>query len=252
MRRLEGRRVLVTRPADDIGKLSELLGAEGAEVIEAPAIEILPLDHTDELDTALHDLAAGGFEWISFSSPRAVDAVAARVAALGLPRRVPAKVAAVGPATAERLLAAEFVVNVVADPHTTEALAEAIPRGSGRVLLPRADIAPSHLEKLLEARGWEPVRVDAYRTGVPLSLPEAAADALDAGEVDVLVFTSGSTVRGFVRMAGVRPGPRVVCIGPVTEATAREVGFSVDAVASPHTVDGLVAAVIDVLGGADR
>src|SRR5207247_11053201 len=121
-------------------------------------------------------------------------------------------------------------VDLVADPHTTEALAEAFPNGEGRVLFPRADIAPEGLEDRFRERGWTPVRVDAYRTRYPDALPEEARAALDEGSVDAIVFTSSSTVEGFVRMAGVRREPSVVCIGPVTADAAGRAGFGVDAV----------------------
>ena len=131
-----------------------------------------------------------------------------------------------------------------------------MPTGTGRVLLARADIAPDGLEGALSAKGWTPVRVDAYRTRPAGRLPAEARRALDDGRVDAVTFTSASTVEGFVRAAGQgaldrRAGggrrPRVICIGPVTSRHARAAGWRVDAVARPHTVEGLVAAVERVL-----
>ena len=240
---LEGRTILVTRPVRDAGELASKLRERGAEVIESPAIEIVELEDTTELDRAIRQLGAGDFAWVSFTSPRAVGAVCERLHGFGLPPRTPAKIAAVGPATAESLADAGVGVDLVADPHTTDALAEAFPDGEGRVLLPRADIAPEGLEDRLRAKGWTPVRVDAYRTRYPDALPDEARRALEEGRVDAVVFTSSSTVEGFVRLAGVPPETRVVCIGPVTADAARHAGFSVDAVAEPHTVDGIVRAV---------
>jgi uroporphyrinogen-III synthase len=240
---LAGRRILVTRPSDEAGSLSERLRAEGAEPIEAPAIEILPVLDRVPLDEGIRGLVGGVFEWVAFTSVRAVDAVLDRMLLAAPDARIRARVAAVGPATARRLQASGVPVDVVAEPHTTEALAAVFPRGEGRVLLPRADIAPDGLEDELAAKGWTPVRVDAYHTRFPKELPEGARRALDEDRVDAVAFTSSSTVEGFVRMAGVREGPRVVCIGPVTAEAARRAGFTVDAVASPHTIDGLVKAL---------
>ena len=240
---VRGRTILVTRPADDAGDLAGRLRERGALVFEAPAIEILDLDDTAELDRAVRGLAAGAFAWVSFTSPRAVDAVLAGLRRFGLPPRLPAHVAAVGPATARRLGDASVPIELLADPHTTDAMAEGFPSGEGWVLLPRADIAPEGLEDRLRAKGWTPVRVDAYRTRYPDALPDEARRALEEGRVDAVVFTSSSTVEGFVRLAGVPPETRVVCIGPVTADAARHAGFSVDAVAEPHTVDGIVRAV---------
>jgi uroporphyrinogen III methyltransferase / synthase len=243
-RSLAGRTILVTRPRDDEARsLADRLRERGAAVIEAPTIEIVPLDDSSELDEAVRELAAGGFSWVSFSSPRAVDTVLDRLHSFGLPPRLPAKIAAVGPATAERLRSAGIETDFLADPHTTSALADAFPTGHGRVLLPRADLASEDLEDACRAKGWTPVRVTAYRTRFPEQLTTEAREALEGGGVDAIVFTSASTVRGFVQTAGVPNGPRVVCIGPVTTEAAERAGFTVDAVAEPHTVDGIVRAV---------
>jgi uroporphyrinogen III methyltransferase/synthase len=127
---------------------------------------------------------------------------------------------------------------------TTAAIARAFPRGSGRVLCARADIAPEGLESALASKGWDPLRVDAYRTRFPRSLPKDARDALRSGTVDAVTFTSASTVRGFVgALSGLRGNPKVVCIGPVTSRAARAHGLTVAAVAKPHTMVGLVAAL---------
>ena len=132
--------------------------------------------------------------------------------------------------------------------YTTAGLARAFPRGSGRVLCARADIAPQGLEDALAAKGWSPTRVDAYRTRMPRSPPAEARDALRAGEIDAVTFTSASTVRGFVGALGRVAGtPKVVCIGPVTAKEARAHGFEVHAVARPHTTDGVVDALARVL-----
>jgi uroporphyrinogen-III synthase len=240
---LAGKRVVVTRPADDAGELAEMLRTEGAEVLEAPAIEILPAAATGPLDEAVADLCEGGFAWVVFSSPRAVDAVCERMDRLGYRRGVAAMIAAVGPATAAALVEAGFHVHLVADPHTTEALAEEFPAGRGRVLLPRADIAPSGVEEALAAKGWTPVRVVAYRTGLSATLPDDVSSALAAGRVDAVTFSSASIVRGFARLTGERDGFAAVCIGPVTARAAREEGFSVAATAEPHTIPGLVEAL---------
>jgi uroporphyrinogen III methyltransferase/synthase len=240
---LEGRTVLITRPVEDSSELAAKLRELGARVIEAPTIEIVALEDTTELDRAIRALAAGEFAWVSFTSPRAVDAVLDAMRRFGLPPRLPSKVAAVGPATAGKLGEAGVTVDLLADPHTTEALAEQFPSGEGQVLFPRADIAPEGLEERFREKGWTPVRVDAYLTRYLDAFPEEAEKALGDGGVDAVVFTSSSTVEGFVRMAGVRREPSVVCIGPVTADAAARAGFWVDEVAEPHTVDGIVRAL---------
>jgi uroporphyrinogen-III synthase len=250
MKPLDGRVVLVTRPADDAGELIWLLEQHGATAIAAPSIEIVPM-RSVRLSRALDEVVSGGFAWITLTSPRTVDVLAGSLR----PRELRAKVAAIGEGTREAFRRwARREPDLVPRTFTTSALARAFPRGSGRVLCPRADIAPEGLEDALAAKGWDPVRVDAYRTRMPRSLPPEARSALRAGTVDAVTFTSASTVRGFVRALGsVKGNPRVVCIGPVTAREARAHGFVVHAVARPHTLEGLVDAIARVLsprGGA--
>jgi uroporphyrinogen-III synthase len=237
---LAGRTVLVTRPIDRSDALVRALEQRGATAIVAPAIEIVP-SRTAALVRALSELADGRFEWITITSPAVVEVLAARLR----PRDVQAKVATVGEGSGDAFLRwARREPDLVPRAFTTAALARAFPRGAGRVLCPRADIAPEGLEAALSAKGWTPTRVDAYRTRLPRSLPPEARAALREGRVDAVTFTSASTVRGFVGALGpVRGSPKVVCIGPVTAREARERGFRVSAVARPHTVEGLVAAV---------
>ena len=240
MKPLAGRTVVVTRPLPEAEALARLLERRGATAIVAPAIELVPV-RTAALTRALGELADGAYAWVTLTSPRTVDVLAEHLT----PRTLRAKVAAVGDGTAERFRAwSRREPDLVPKAFTTAALGRAFPRGRGRVLTPRADVAPQGREDALERKGWSPTRVDAYRTRMPRTLPAEARAALRGGAVDAVTFTSASTVRGFVRAIGVVKGnPKVVCIGPVTAREAREHGLRVHAVADPHTVDGLVAAV---------
>ena len=245
-RPLEGFVVLVTRPRHLAAELAGPLEARGATVLVAPAIHISRAPPAP-LHRAAEELAGGAFEWVVFTSRAGVEAV---LEVLRPRRSIAARVAAVGEGTADALRAWGVRPAAVPPTFTTEALGRAMPLGSGRVLLARADIAPDGLEEALAAKGWTPIRVDAYRTETARSLPAEARRALDRGEVDAITFTSASTVRGFVRLAGVPQGPKIVCIGPVTAEEARLAGMSVDAVAQPHTIEGLVAALERLLGPA--
>ena len=238
---LEGKTVLVTRPAERSGRLVKLLDQKGARAIVAPTIALRPV-RSAALAAALRDLAGGGYAWLVLTSPATIATLAERLAG---PREVRASVAAVGDGTAEA-----FRRWTRRDPDlrprtfTVAALARAFPRGEGRVLCPRTDIAPDGLEGALAAKGWKADRVDAYRTVFPRKLPSEATHALAEGEVDAITFTSASTVRGFVGALGrVRGLPKIVCIGPVTAAEARAHGLLVHAVADPHTTDGLADAL---------
>ena len=239
------RTVIVTRPQEQAAELVRQLERRGATVIVAPAIEIVSV-RTVALTRALRHLADGRFDWVTITSPRTVDVFREHLT----PRDVRARVAAIGDGTAEAFRRwTRRDPDLVPKTFTTSSLARAFPRGDGRVLCARADVAPEGLEDALASKGWHPVRVNAYRTRFPRSLPTDARDALRRGDVDAVTFTSASTVRGFVRALGaVRGAPKVVCIGPVTAKAARGHGLTVHAVAKPHTVEGLVAAVERALG----
>ena len=244
--------MLVTRPRAQAGGLVELLERRGARAIVAPAIRLAPAP-ARQLDAVVDRILLGEFEWVVLTSQAGVEAVLGRLDARGQ-RFAGARVAAVGEGTAAALRRHRIRPALVPARFTTEALGRAMPRGTGRLLLARADIAPEGLDAALERKGWSVERLDAYRTRSASGVPVAARRALVAGTVDALTFTSASTVRGFLRLAGGlfrhpaaatagRRPPRVVCIGPVTAAEARALGLRVHAVADPHTIEGLVAAV---------
>jgi uroporphyrinogen-III synthase len=241
---LAGRTIVVTRAADDSAELVAELRRRGAAAILAPAIEIVPV-RSAALTKALRELAAGRFAWITLTSKHAVETLGDRLR----PSDVKARVAAIGDGTADAFRAwSRREPDLVPRTFTTAGLARAFPRGTGAVLCARADVAPEGLEDALAAKGWSPVRVDAYRTRTPRALPAEARGALSGGSVDAVTFTSASTVRGFVAQLGeVRGTPKVICIGPVTAKEARAHGFTVHAVARPHTVEGLITALERVL-----
>jgi uroporphyrinogen-III synthase len=240
-RTLAGRTILVTRPAEQARPLVRELERRGARVIVAPTIRIVPA-RSAALTAALKQLAAGEFDWITLTSRATVDVLLDR---LGSPRDVRANVAVIGDGTAEAFRRwTRRDPDLQPSTFTTAALARAFPRGSGRVLCARADIAPAGLEDALARKGWDPVRVDAYRTIFARSLPREVRRSIMWDEVDVVTFTSASTVRGFAGVLGRRYGSFVAaCIGPVTAREARSQGFPIRRVASPHTIEGLVAAI---------
>jgi uroporphyrinogen-III synthase len=240
---LAGRTILVTRPVDRVQRFVNLLDQRGATVIAAPSIALKPV-RSAELTRALRDLASGGFAWIVLTSPATVRMLDERLSG---PTDVRASVAAIGEGTAAAYARwSGREPELLPKTFTVGGLARAFPRGNGRVLCARADIAPEGLEDALAAKGWGPTRVDAYRTVFPKTLPRAASNALADGDVDAITFTSASTVRGFLQALGAKAiagRPKVVCIGPVTARQARDAGMTVHAVADPHTTDGLVAAL---------
>lgn len=255
MRRvLDGRRILVTRPRDD-GRLRRLLEAEGAEVVEFPTIRITPAADYGPLDAALGRLAQ--YAWIVFTSRNGVAAVVDRLAALGsTPAALArARLAVIGPGTAEALREHGLRGELSPDEFRAEALVAAFARHDlrgVRVLLPRAAVARDVLPDGLRALGAAVDVVAAYRTELEdAHAPEILA-AVRAGRIDAMTFTSSSTVRHFLRLAGpdvpaALEGVLVACIGPVTAETARASGLRVAAVAATYTLPGLVDALCTAL-----
>jgi uroporphyrinogen-III synthase len=247
---LSGRRVVVTRPEEQAEGLCSRLRALGAEPVEFPVIAIAPPEPGGPLDQALARLSS--YDWLIFTSVNGVECFWARLAApealAAGPVRFPAaKVAAIGPATAAALRRRGVQVCLVPAEYRAEAILDEIGDVAGQViLLPRADIARPALADGLRARGAQVDEVPAYHT-VPATPAAAALDALRAG-VDVITFTSSSTVRNFVaQTAGLSYGdPLIACIGPVTAATARELGLRVDVVAREYTIEGLLEALDDL------
>ncbi len=251
-RALEGRRIVVTRAREQAGDLVRALEAHGADLVVAPVIRIEPLPDLGALRAALSGLSA--YRWVVFTSQNAVRIVFDRLVAWGLTPRVFAvtAVAAIGAATAEALTREGVPPALVPDEFVGEALAEALASRGGlrgsRVLIPSAQDAREALAAGLRAQGASVEVVPVYRT-VPAQtdLRGLAAD-LAAGRIDAVTFTSSSTVRSFVDLVG--PGPArtgrfvAAVIGPVTAGTAHELGLADVVVAAPHTVPGLVDALV--------
>jgi len=241
-RPLFGRRVVVTRAREQASALSERLAALGAEVIELPTIAVVdPVDAGVALRAAAERVA--DYDWVAFSSANAVE----RFCALLHDARAfgPARVAAMGTATAEALRRFGIEADLVPERFVAEGLVEAFPAGPGRVLLPQAAVARDALTEGLQSKGWDVEVVEAYRTE-PVQPDDATVAA--ARRADAVTFTSSSTVRNYVDAVGVDAVPPVVaCIGPVTAETAKELGLRVDVVAETSTVDGLVDALVAAL-----
>ena len=247
-RPLAGRRVLIPRARSQAGRLAERVRDLGGVAIEAPVLRIDPGDDA-ALRAALRDLAGGDFVLLCLTSRNGVDAVADGLEREGLDARAlagVASVACVGRGTAERLWERLRVrCDVIADRGTGASLATTVPPGSGRALLPRADIAGPELPELLAEHGYEPVEVVAYRTRRATDLDPAVLDDLAAGRIDLLAFTSPSTVHNLLALVEDRPWRgEVVTIGPVTSAACREHGLVVAEQADPHDLDGLVTALV--------
>jgi uroporphyrinogen III methyltransferase/synthase len=242
-RPLFGRRVVVTRSRDQASELSDALRALGAETIELPAIELAdPADGGASLRDAAADIAS--YHWVVVTSPNTVPRLFAHLRdarALG-----GVQVAAIGPGTAAVMRSHGVEADLVPERFVAESVVDAFPSGPGRVLLPRAAVARDVLPDGLRAKGWTVDVVEAYRTEPAQPAPDELAAAASA---DAITFTSSSTVSNFLALAGAdRVPPVVACIGPVTAATARSAGLTVDVEAPVHTITGLVGALVEHLG----
>ena len=237
---LAGLRIVICRPREQAKPLADGLAAAGAEVVSAPVIAITdPSDDGAGLRAAVARLRAG--DWLVVTSPNG----AARAAAGGpLPDGV--NVAAIGPGTASRAIAAGLTVRMVPDRSIAEGLVQAFPPpdpdGGRLVVLARAAVARSVLPDELRAAGWEVLDVAAYRN-VAAALSDDQRQAVAAS--DGVVFTSSSTVKRLVAEVGAPAVPPLVAsIGPATSATAVEHGLEVTVEATEHTIDGVVAALV--------
>ncbi|PWH18230.1 MAG: uroporphyrinogen-III synthase [Ardenticatenia bacterium] len=247
---LAGLRVVITRPETQSETLYERLCRAGAVPILFPVITIAPPEPGGALDHAIRRLSE--YDWIIFTSVNGVQQFRTRLANLrevsvaqlqGIPG-FNGKVAAIGPKTAEALHRSGVTVHAVPSEYRAEAILDVLGGVQGmRILLPRADIARAELAVGLRERGAVVDEVAAYRT-LPTTPPPHAFEQLRQG-VDVVIFTSSSTVRHFVTLTrGIDYGdPAIACIGPVTAETARQSGLHVDIVAEEYTVDGLFRAL---------
>jgi len=251
---LFGKRVLVTRPQEQASVLSRRLRELGAEPVELPAIALEPPEDYSPLDAAIRN--SHQYNWIIFTSANGVRAFMERLWTLGWDARSlsRAKLAAIGPATATALEQYHLRADYVPDQYVAEAVAAGIGDVQGqRILLPRTDIARPALAIALHKAGAAVDEVTAYRTvragtvqGSALT-SEDVRQMLAENQIDVVTFTSSSTVRNLVALLGdAEPlrGPLIACIGPITAGTAREMGLRVDMVAEEYTIDGLIEVLI--------
>jgi uroporphyrinogen III methyltransferase / synthase len=247
-RALFGRTIVVTRAREQASELVARLTTLGATVLELPAIRLAPVEFV------VPDLASYG--WIVFTSANGVDAFFDRgLAPAGLDARAlaPVRIAVIGPGTATAVARRGLRADLVPERFVAESVLEAFPAadatGSARVLLARAETARDVLPEGLAAKGYAVDVLPVYRTE-PAPLDPEMLERVRAGTVDAITFTSSSTVDNFCDAVGPLTGPQpvVISIGPVTSDTARERGLAVGVEADPHTIDGVVEALVRTLG----
>ena len=250
-RPLFGKRVLVTRTRQQAGALAEMLAERGAEPVELPAIAIETIPDNKALTAAIDRLAL--YQWLVFSSANGVAVFLDHLDATGLDSRALAgvRVCAIGPATAAALAQRGVRADMVPERYVAESLVEAL-RNEGvegkRILLARAEMGRDALRVGLEAAGAQVDEVSLYRALTPPGSRDKARALLAEG-MDIVTFTSSSTVRNLIDLldgdASALQGATIACIGPITASTAREMGLTVHAQAAEYTIPGLVQALTD-------
>jgi uroporphyrinogen III methyltransferase/synthase len=247
---LFGKRVLVTRAEHQTKELSQLLLERGAMPVEMPVIRIGPPRTWKELDQAILDLESYG--WIIFTSVNAVETFWKRLLAKKLDARQfgGTKIGAIGPATAGALEERGLHPDYIPKRYTSQGFLAGLKKQDvvgRRVLLPRSDIAGNELSDGLTKRGVKVHQVTAYRTATVTNSSSQAKQMLLSGEIDVITFTSASTVNSLLaildRKWEVIKRARLASIGPNTSAALADKGLKADIVAREHTMPGLVLAV---------
>lgn len=251
-RPLFGKKVVITRARLQSSRFREMLTAQGAQVVELPAIRIEPLP-APELNSALEGL--GRFTWLAFTSVNGVELFFKRLFDSGLDLRALGhlKLAVIGDGTAERLKAYGLNADVVPERFVAESMAEALEpllNENDVILLPRArEARPVLVERLRER--CEVCEIPVYQTLEETADPEVLEELMGS-PADAVTFASSSTVRHFVRMMGAErikamKQTRFISIGPVTTGTMKELGLPVHREAAVHNLDGLLEAVEAVL-----
>ncbi|MGJ9422086.1 uroporphyrinogen-III synthase [Aeromicrobium sp. CF3.5] len=258
---LYGWRVLVPRTKEQSAGLARRLRGYGALSEEVPTISVEPPRNPQQMDKAVRGLVEGRYEWIAFTSVNAVKAVREKFEEYGLDARAFSglKIAAVGDKTAEAIATWGIRPDLVpSGEQSAQGLLEDWPPYDdlldpiNRVFMPRADIATETLVAGLIDLGWEVDDVTAYRTVRAAPPPAPVREAIKSGKFDAVMFTSSSTVRNLVGIAG-KPHPQTIiaCIGPATAKTAEEHGLRVDVVAEQPSVE-LLADSLAEFGAARR
>ena len=268
---LQGKRVLVTRTRNQASVLSTQLRTLGAIPIEFPTIRIVPPDDWSQLDAALNRLYTASYDWLIFTSVNGVQICCERLQSLGYnPRNIQAiqdvRIATIGPATAKALEHYGLTSDLVPEEYRAEGVTQALLEDAElhgvslkgqRILLARAAEARKILVTELQQAGALVDEVPAYFTHQATSDDAQGREVwqlLQQGQLDILTFTSSSTVRNFVawlesiEQTGKHEDshshlPIIACIGPITAQTARELGLHVDIEARTFTIDGLVEAM---------
>lgn len=250
---LNGKRILITRAREQSGEFATLLKKTGAEVMELPTIEIVPPLSWKELDRVFPRLRS--YDWLIFTSANGVHFFWQRLREKGKTRLPPSiKVCAIGPATAKQLKEKKISVDYMPKEFIAESILDGFQKKfikGKRILLARAKKARDILPKGLRKMGAKVDVVEVYRTIKPRGGSKRLRQLLTDGKIDVITFTSSSTVNHFVDLLKKEDlqkrlkGIAIACIGPVTAKTAKEWGMKVQIQPKEYTIPGLTKAIAE-------
>ncbi len=253
---LFGKRILITRPEDQSSGIVNLLNEAGAETIKFPTIKIMPPYRWKLLDETIKNLKI--YDWIVFTSVNGVIYFFNRFFKYynDVRKFGKTKICAIG-STTEKIIRNYYLdVEFVPEKYTSEALIKKFSNMKNiknkRFLLPRADIAGEYLSDELKNFGAVVDNITAYRTVQVKEYEPAYIEMLKEGKIDIVTFTSSSTVKSFINMAekndllNIIPELKVISIGPETTKIAVKNGFNIEAEAKPHNIKGLFDTIIDL------
>ena len=251
-RSLCGKKIIVTRAAEQAGEFSSKLSARGATVLECPTIKLVEPDSWQLLDMAIRDLV--GYDWVVLTSANAARYFFQRMRALGFDARALAgcRICAVGPKTADEIRLHGIRPDLVPTDYKAEGVVDEFSRldmQNARVLFPRADKARDVIPQELKRMGAHVDSPVAYRNVFPDRLPPETLFALEKRSVDCITFTSSSTVQNLAAMLGeemmldMLKGVVVASIGPITSKSCRELGLKVDIEPQSYTMEALAEAL---------
>ena len=261
-RPLFGKRVLMTRAKEQADELATRLAGYGAEPVAGPTICIVPPLDWKPVDQALAEI--GTYDWIIFTSVNGVDRFMTHLRSKGFDARCLGgrRLCCIGPRTAQELERFGLRADLIPAEYQAEGVLAALTQEeirTSRILIPRAEVAREILPNELRARGAHVDVVSVYRTLTPDLNAEGWWQELRDHRLDVITFTSSSTVRNFVAMLGgrevVRPllqSVTIACIGPITATTAKEFGLTVSVMPSENTIPALVEAIAHHYGSREH
>ena len=249
---LFGKGIVITRPEAQAEEFADLLHAEGARVIHFPTIKIVPPEDYHDLDHAMGRLSH--YQWIIFTSANGVSFFLNRLQELGRDIRdlKDIRICTIGPATAATIEKLGIRVDLIPEEFISEGVVKAFQEFNikdNRILLPRAEQARDVIPEGLMKLGAKVDIVTAYRTVNSGKDKSELDELMDEGKVDVITFTSPSTVMNFMEIMGkkyaVPPHVKIACIGPVSAAAAKKAGFPPDIIQERYTIPGLVETLVE-------